>query len=53
MNNIKVLIINFIYDNFYPWFFQLVYIRDKNRIHRVHGEQKNFQKNKEMKITSY
>ena len=34
---LKSTIISKIYDNFYPWFFRFVYIRDKNRIHKAYG----------------
>lgn len=40
MDGIKANFISFIYDIFYPLFFEIVYIRDKNRIYSDYGKPK-------------
>lgn len=44
LNKFKSEVINFFYNIFYPIFFELVFIRDKYRIHNIYGKPKKLSK---------
>lgn len=50
-NDFKGRVINFFYNNLYPIFFELVYIRDKHLIHGTYGKPKKL--SKKQKIESH